>query len=131
MSIFAAIHARWEDSAALIALCPADQFTTGERQDGDVHPPAAFLTRQSESKGWTNSQPSITTSLRLQLFVRKHIDGENIKAEVEEQFDNADWVTGLTTVTKCRITNVFEIQDPDDPTIWQFNFDLETDHFAE
>lgn len=131
MSILTAIHARWDASATLIALLPSSQFVTGIRGDGTDHVPLVMLERQAETKGWTNSKPLYTTSIKLTLWVRKHVDGENIKAAIEDQFDNAHWETGLVTVTKCRIANSFELADPDDDTIWQFHFDLETDHHNE
>lgn len=125
-----AIHARWAATAGLIALIPANQFTTGSRLDENTTLPAAVLSLENTDRRRTNSGHTKIRGVRLKLWVQEHYDGVQIRKQLEAAFDNTSWsVTSgappvvVFRVLSSRIENDFVLQEDDG--VFQFVTDLE------
>lgn len=117
------IHERFAASAGLVALLPTERFTTGNRlDDPETELPAAVLDLQSTSKRYVNTHHLKESDIRLKVWVRDHADGVAIREELENVFDNTDWVGTKLRVIKSRIEDDSAIQEDDG--VWQFLFTL-------
>lgn len=129
MSIYAAIHARWAATASLIAVVPAARVTTGNRQDDDDSLPVATISLEGERKSFTNSGPkSVVASIRVQAWIREHVNGVALRSAMETAFDNTGWTSSGVTVVLSRVDNSYDLREPDG--VWQFVFDLEIEFNA-